>query len=136
MSIITSRRSLRYGIRNPELVRNLDHIMADLRRLDAAFPIGMLSLWPGGYDSIPGNFLPCDGRQVPVNTYPKLAELYPPVASNTNMIQLPDLRGLFLQFTKAAGGTDKPLQRSTQTWQSGTGFSITTMQWTPVVRAF
>ena len=75
-------------------------------------PVGTIVAWSAGADSVPANWMLCDGKVLRVKQYPELYSVIGPTwgAPSKTKFNLPDLRGRFIRGVDRGAGRDPDVE--------------------------
>lgn len=71
-------------------------------------PVGTIVAWPGQKNTVPPDWMVCDGRELDITQYPQLIKVIGTVwgGTATTKFKLPNLRGRFLRGVDGGAGLD------------------------------
>ena len=105
-------------------------IVATVYPPEETVPVGTIVAWSAGADSLPANWMLCDGKALKIKQYP---ELYAAIgatwgAPRKTKFNLPDLRGRFIRGVDRGAGRDPDVKDREASNKGGNANSVGSVQ--------
>ena len=93
-------------------------------------PVGTIVAWSAGADSVPANWMLCDGKTLKIKKYPELYAVIGPTwgAPSNLKFNLPDLRGRFIRGVDRGAGRDPDVKDREAANKGGNTQSVGSVQ--------